>query len=153
MKIRKFKSSDSVEAARLNSITIRHINKTDYSPKQIEIWSGRASAKRFRESMHQRKRFVAIEKFKIVGFGDYSLDGELTGLYVHRDFQGKDVGKILLKKLEEQAKKDKIKEFHLSSTITAKKFYEKNGYKIIKKGKHEIDGQKLVIYRMKKKLL
>lgn len=152
MKIRKFKSSDSVEVAKLHRNTIRYVNKTDYPPKQIKVWSGRVSAKRFRESISQRKRFVAIEKNKIVGFGDYSSDGELTGLYIHKDFQGRGVGKSLLIKLEGQARKQGIKEFHLESTTTAKIFYERNGYKIIKKGKHEINGQRLVIYIMKKKL-
>ena len=152
MKIRKFKSSDSVEVARSHRGTIRYINKANYPPKQIKVWSGRVSAKRFRESIHQRKRFVAIEKGKIVGFGDFSPDGELTGLYVNKDFQRKGVGKYLLKKLEKEARKQGIKEFHLSSTITAKIFYQRNGYQITKKGKHEINGQMLVVYRMKKKL-
>ena len=84
MRIRKFKSSDSVEVARLNRSTIRCINKTDYSPKQIMVWSGRVSAKRFRESIPKRKRFVAVENGRIVGFGDFSHDGELTGVYVHK---------------------------------------------------------------------
>ena len=152
MKVRKFRASDSVEVAKLHRNTIRYVNKADYPSKQIEVWSGRVSAKRFRESMPQKIRFVAVDKDKILGFGDYSRDGELSGLYIHKDFQSKGVGKNLLIKLEEQARKQGIKEFHLSSTITAKAFYERNGYKIIKKGKHEINRQNLVIYRMKKKL-
>ena len=84
MKIRKFKSSDSVEVARLHRSTIRCINKTNYPPKQIKVWSGKVSAKKFRESISKRKRFVAIDKGKILGFGDFSHDGELTGLYIHK---------------------------------------------------------------------
>ena len=91
MKIRKFKSSDSVEVARLHRSTIRCINKTNYPPKQIKVWSGRVSAKKFRES--KRKRFVAVDKGKILGFGDFSHDGEITGLYIHKNFQRKGIGK------------------------------------------------------------
>ncbi|MBI3027782.1 GNAT family N-acetyltransferase [Candidatus Woesearchaeota archaeon] len=152
MKVRKFRTSDSIEVAKLHRNTIRYVNRADYPSRQIKVWSGRTSAKRFRNSVKTRVRFVAVDKGKILGFGDYAPDGELSGLYIHKDFQGKGVGKNLLIKLEKQARKQGIKEFHLSSTITAKDFYKRNGYKIIKKGKHEISGQNLTIYRMKKKL-
>ena len=152
MIIRKFKSSDSAQVAKLHRNTIRNINSRDYSAKQIKVWSTRTSAKRFRQSMSKKRRFIGIDKDKILGFGDFSLNGVLTGLYVHKNFQSKGIGRLLLMKMEQQAKKDNIKEFNLSSTITAKNFYEKNKYKTIKKGYHEINGQKLIIYRMRKKL-
>jgi len=58
MRIRKFRASDAVEVARLHRNTIRNINSKDYSKEQIAVWSGRTSAKRFRESMNKFIRFV-----------------------------------------------------------------------------------------------
>jgi len=49
-------------------------------------------------------------------------------------------------------RKEGCKEIMLKSTITAKDFYEKNGYKIIKKTMHKIGDKKLQIYVMSKKL-
>lgn len=152
MKIRLFKAYDAAATARLHRLTIQHINKKDYPPRQIAAWSGRTTAKRFRDSISKLTRFVAEEKGKIVGFGDYNHKGELTGLYVHKDFQRKGIGNKLLQKMEQQAYKDGLRIFHALSTITAKGFYERHGYHTIRKTTHTIEGHKLVVYKMEKRL-
>ena len=152
MYVRKFRVSDAVEVAELHRNTVRFVNSKDYPQKQIEVWSGRISAKRFRDSIKTRFRLVAVDKDKIVGFGDFSKDGELAGLYVHKNYQGSGIGPLLLKKLEDSARQKGIKKFFLGSTITAKDFYRKHGYKVIKKTKHQIKNQKLIVYRMEKKI-
>ena len=152
MRIRKFHLSDAAELARLHRGTIRGINVLDYPPKQIAVWSWHVSARRFRESAKDRIRYVAIENNKIIGFGDFDEKGEMTGLYVHKDYQGKGVGQRLLKVLERHALKIGIKEFKLSSTITALDFYKRQGYKVIRKSIHPIKNQRLIVYLMKKHL-
>lgn len=152
MHIRKFRLSDAAELARLHRGTIRSINVLDYPPKQIAVWSGRVSARRFRESAKNIIRYVAIKDNKIVGFGDFEKKGEMTGLYVHKDYQNKGVGQRLLKMLERQALKIGMKEFKLSSTITALDFYKRQGYKVIRKSIHPIRNQRLIVYKMKKRL-
>lgn len=150
MYVRKFRASDAVEVARLHRNTIRFVNSKNYPPKQIKIWSGRTTAKRFRNSINIFFRFVAVDKDRIVGFGDFKKDGELMGLYVHKDYQGRGVGSLLLKKLEESARKKGIKKLFFGSTITAKDFYKKHGYKIIRKTFIKIKNQKLIVYSMAK---
>jgi putative acetyltransferase len=76
----------------------------------------------------------------------------LGGLYVHKDYLFQGVGKKMLLKLEREAYKMGLRELHLESTITAKDFYAKHGYKIIRKGKHRIENQELTIFHMHKRL-
>lgn len=40
---------------------------------------------------------------QIVGFGDMSYGGELDRLYVHKDYQGKNIASAIAKRLEEDA--------------------------------------------------
>ncbi len=152
MRIRKFRVEDSAQVARMHRDTIRIVNSRDYPKDQIEVWSKRSTAERFRKSKHSILRFVAVEKDKIIGFSDYNNSGELTGLYIHKSYQGKGVGKKLLKKIETSAIKKGLKELYLYSTITARDFYKKNGYKVIRKTKCNIGGEKLAVFFMKKKL-
>lgn len=151
MRIRKFRDSDAAELARLHRSTIRNINSQDYPKKQIDVWSGRVSAKRFRKSAHENVRFVAIEDGKIIGFADYKKD-DLMGLYIHKDHTRKSVGEKLLQRLEKDAYRNGVRMMKCSSTITAHKFYEKNEYKTIKKAKFQMGNQKLTVYEMKKRL-
>ena len=152
MRIRPFLASDAVETAKTHINTIRYINSKDYSSKEIMVWSRSSSARKLRNSMKKRIRFVAVENKKIIGFCDFSHDGELTGLYVHKDFQNKGIGLALLKRLEKEAKNQGHLELSLHSTITAKNFYQANGYKVIKKEKFKIKKNYLTVYFMKKKI-
>lgn len=152
MQIRKFRNSDAVELARMHRGTIRVINKKDYTKQQIKVWAT-ASAKRWRDNAKAKNSaiFVALNKNKLIGF--IQLKGsEVKALYVHKNYIGREVGKRLLKKLEETAYKKSIRKLICLSTITAKDFYNKHGYKTIKKTKYKIGNQKLTVYKMEKNL-
>ena len=150
MKIRKFRITDAVELARMHRETIKAINIKNYTKEQIKVWAT-ASAKRWRENAKAKNStiLVALDKNKLIGFIQLK-DSEVKALYVHKDYLERGIGKVLLKKLEETSYKKDIKKLKCSSTITAKNFYKKHGYRIIKKTKYQIGNQKLTTYEMEK---
>ncbi len=152
MRIRLARDEDYATIARLHRQTIRNINSKDYTEDQISAWSARTNAQRFRSNANKCKRWVAIQDNKVVGFCDHSLDGEFWGLYVHKDFIGKGIGSRLLKVAEDSLKKMGFKKVHLKATVTAKEFYKKHGYKVIKKDLHLVGNKKLRIFVMTKTL-
>ncbi len=154
MKIRKATLDDAVALARLHRSTIRHVNKKDYPAHVIKAWSGRSSARKFRKLHAESVRFVAVEKGKIIGFGELIKDsGNLGALYVHKNWLRKGVGKKLFLVLEKTAKKQGVKEFEFESSITAKDFYERCGCKTVKKMRKRLrKGPMMTAYLMKKDL-
>lgn len=154
MQIRKATLEDCAELARLLRGTIRHINKNDYSAEQISIWSKRTSVKKFRELHHRLVRYVAVGGDRIVGFSDFDKEHPeiYGGLYVHKDHQRRGIGSRLMKKMAEVAKKMGAKKFRLEATKTAKGFYEKLGFRVIKRSKHSLGNTKLDVFVMEKKL-
>lgn len=152
MKIRLARDEDYAAVARLHRQTIRNINSKDYPQDIIHVWSARTSAKKFRESTDKYKRWVAMDNDKIIGFCEHNYECELWGLYVHKDYLGKGVGSRLLKIAEDSLEKQGCKKITIKSTITAKIFYQKNGYKVLKKTTHEMEDKKVPIYIMSKKL-
>jgi GNAT superfamily N-acetyltransferase len=58
-----------------------------------------------------------------------------TGLLVVPEAQYQGAGKLMLRALEEQAARWGLKGLLLTSTVTAKQFYERNGY--VQTGKPE----------------
>jgi len=153
MRIRRSVIEDAAELARLHKGTIRTINKADYSPKQIEVWSKRTNAKRFRNSHAIAVRYVVIDGKKIVGFSDFKKEDPETfwGLYVHKDHLGKGIGSLLMQKMEDVARKMGIRRFILEATTTARTFYEKQGFRVMRKSTHAIEDQNLDIFIMEKK--
>lgn len=150
MKIRLAQDKDYAAIARLHRATIKHINSKDYPEDVISVWAGRTNVRRFRNNAAKVKRWVAVENDKIIGFCDHNYQCELDGLYIHKDFQGKGVGKKLLKVAEDSMKKLGCKKIKIISTITAKTFYQKNSYKVIKRKLHQIEDKKAKVFIMSK---
>ncbi len=155
MRIRVATIGDAVEISRLHKSTIRTINSRDYSPEDIEVWSKRTNTRRMRSSHPFAVRAVAVEKGKIVGFADLSKDdpGRLWGLYVHKNHQGKGIGSRLLARMEKEAKILGAKKMMAQSTVTAKTFYERHGFIVLRKEKYAILDRKLTVYMMEKDLV
>lgn len=77
-------------------------------------------------------------KNKSAGFILMNKDGEILLNYVLPAYLYQGVGKALLKEIERIAKSSGIKVLSVVSTITAKTFYEKNGF--VKNGEPEYVG-------------
>lgn len=83
---------------------------------------------------------------KIVGFGDIDKTGYLDRLYVHKDYQRKKIATYLCNQLEGYAQN----RITVQASITAKPFFEKRGYQVIKKQEVYRDGVALINYVMEK---
>ncbi|MDO8649159.1 MAG: GNAT family N-acetyltransferase [Candidatus Peregrinibacteria bacterium] len=151
MKIRLVRDDDYPEIARLRRQTIRHVNSKDYSEEVIESWSSKIGTKNFRGSAETCKRWVAVEKEKIIGFCEHTFECEVSRMYVHKEHLRKGVGSRLLEVAEASLKKQGCKEIHIESTVTAKDFYEKNGYIVLEKTLYK-GNTKEPIYKMEKRL-
>ena len=79
--------------------------------------------------------------------------GYIDRLYVDKDFQGMGIATALLYELERRAQKAQLSSFKTYSSITAKSFFEKQGYKIEFENKVIRNGIAFMNYRMKKTLL
>ncbi|MBI3619424.1 GNAT family N-acetyltransferase [Candidatus Peregrinibacteria bacterium] len=150
MRIRQARLEDSAEIALLRRQTIRHVNANDYPEEVIESWSVKVGAQDFRKSADTCKRWVALEKERIIGFCEHNDACELSRMYVHKDHLRKGVGSRLLKVAEASLEKQGCAEINIESTVTAKNFYERNGYKVLQKTTYKED-TKQPIYKMSKK--
>lgn len=153
MRIRLVRDADYSKIARLRRQTIRTVNSSDYSEDIIQDWTAQTNAQTFRNNAHKHKRWVAVEKNRIIGFCDHNFACELSRVYVHKDHLRKGVGSRLLAVAEDSLRKFGCKEIRIESTITAKKFYEKNGYKVLKKTFYKTKNMRSTVYKMSKKIV
>lgn len=77
-------------------------------------------------------------KNQIAGFALMSKNGEILLNYVLSAYLYQGVGKALLNEMEQVARSSRIKALSVVSTITAKNFYERNGF--VKNGEPEYVG-------------
>ena len=150
MRIRKGKLQDAKELSVLRKATIRSTNKHDYTSAQIARWSKRWNTKDFVKIHDQLLLYVAVEEGKIIGYAEIMKDtpAEMGGLYVHKDFVRKGVGTKLMQKIHGAVQKMGVHRFSLRSSITAKDFYEKLGYRVIALKKNRRTGNEYLMEKL-----
>ena len=101
----------------------------------------------------------------IIGFGDMDDTGYLDRLYVHKDYQGRGVATAICDRLEEDfclsrgrllqnsaVQKRKNDTFTTHASITARPFFEKRGYTVVKAQQVVRKGISIRNYIMRKRI-
>ena len=147
MELRRYESSDCKEVAELFYNTVHIINAKDYTKEQLDVWvTQEVDLEKWNQSLQGHYSVVAVDNEIIVGFGDIDKDGYLDRLYVHADYQRKGIATAICKQLE-QAVEGKIT---THASITAKPFFEKRGYRVVRKQEVERRGIFLTNFVMEK---
>lgn len=98
--------------------------------KFVDAWLSNKTPDRLRTWItgETNATFVALADGRICGVAMISRDGELQLCYVAPEVQFPGTGQLLLKAVEQQAVRWNLDEIHLTSTLTAKRFYERHGF-------------------------
>lgn len=157
MEIRAYRESDIPQMISLFYETVHTINQRDYSQKQLDAWAPfdemKLKLEAWKYSLSQNITNIAEMNGCILGFADMTTKGHLDRLYVHKDYQRQGVASALVKRLELEARELGLHEMDTEASITAKPFFERQGYQLIMEQCVERRGVQLVNYRMSKRLL
>ena len=154
MKIRKYKTADCAEIADLFFETIHTINAKDYTKTQLDVWANsKIDRVAWDNSFLEHNTLVAEENNIIVGFGDMNNNGYFDRLFVHKDYQGKGIATAIITELERLAQIHGIFAFSTHASITAKPFFEKHGYHVVRENKVIRNGVVLTNFIMEKSLI
>lgn len=145
--IRAYQPRDCKELAELFFHTVHTVNAKDYTKEQLDVWAtGKIDLEKWNQSFQEHYSLVAVDHEIITGFGDIDHTGYLDRLYVHANYQGKGIATAICDQLE-QAVRGKIV---THASITAKPFFEKRGYRVIREQQVERQGIFLVNFVMEK---
>ncbi|MEX1189350.1 MAG: GNAT family N-acetyltransferase [Bacteroidia bacterium] len=153
MKIRLGSIDDLLELQQLFVETIEIVCKADYTNQQIKAWtSGIENKQRWQDILTKHIVFVAIESEIISGFCSLDKGNHIDLFYVHKDFQRRGVAKTLYTSIVNEAKRQRQIELTSDVSKTAKPFYEKMGFKVVRKQIVMVKGVEFINYKMNKKL-
>lgn len=149
MEIRRYQSSDLKEIETLFYQTVHRVNQADYREEQLDAWAdGRIDENAWDRSFQEHITLVAVKDGRIAGFGDMDRTGYLDRLYVHWEEQRKGIASALCDRLEQEAESER---FVTHASITAKPFFEKRGYRVVKEQEVIRKGVALTNYVMEKR--
>lgn len=128
--------------------TVHTVNAEDYTGEQLDAWAdGNPDLVKWDQSFQAHQTLIAEEDDRIVGFADIDRTGYLDRLYVHREYQGQGIATLLCDLLEELTEGNVIT---VHASITAKPFFERRGYRTVKRQQVERRGILLTNYIMEK---
>ena len=153
IRIRGFASADTAAIVTLFCDTVHRVNGRDYSPEQVDAWApNNPDIDSWRRRLKNKRTFVAEEDDQIVGFAELESNGYIDCLYCHADRIGRGIGSELLQRIEGSAKKAGLSCIVGDVSVTARPFFERNGFFVVRAQRVERGGVPILNYHMKKRL-
>lgn len=131
--------------------TILSINSRDYSQAEVEDWASCGNLSKLKEMINTHYFTVAVNlQSQIVGFSSITPQGYLHSMFVHKDFQGKGIATLLLEDIERHANQSGITKITSEVSLTARPFFEKQGYTVTTEQKRQANKLSLTNFWMAK---
>ena len=151
--IREFRPGDANSIIRLFYGTVHKVNVEDYSNDQVGAWAPEeADLEQWLERLWGGITFVAEENQTIVGFATLEFSGHIDFFYTHSEHQNKGYGSKLLMAIEQRARVLGLKRIFTESSITAKPFFLKKGFALLKQQTVTVRRVKMVNFIMEKEI-
>jgi len=152
VRIRDFREEDAAVLARLFFDTVRTVNLGDYSQEQVEAWAPEVpDAAAWRRRMAARHTLVAEDETGLVGFIELEEHGTLDMLYCRADRVRQGVGTALYAALEARARRLGLKRLFTAASLTARPFFERQGFHVTRQQTVERQGVQLPQFAMEKR--
>lgn len=153
MLIRRSTLADQEQVAAFIRETILVVNLADYSPEHVRIWSSVITAEMLRERFASIIQFVAEEQGEIVGVADLRTHmTEVDFLYIHKDYIRQGIGSALLKQIEETARQVGLAQLRVTSSVTARSFFERHGFSLTSQAQKTLQGKSFTVFVLQKPL-
>ncbi|KST68066.1 GNAT family N-acetyltransferase [Mastigocoleus testarum] len=153
MKIRLFEKQDAEKIAQLFHETVREINIHDYSKAQVQAWApDNIHFRDWENRCSNRFTYVADDKGAIAGFGELEPNGHIDCFYCHKNYQRCGVGSQIYQAVETKALELGLKHLTTEASITAKTFFQRMGFSVIKEQEVSCRGEVFINYLMQKNL-
>ncbi len=151
--LRPYRPDDAPALLALFRDTIRRVNSRDYSPAQIAAWASDdidtvAWFGRF------TGRFVPVAEDVgcPVGFAELEPDGHVDRMYVSADHQRRGIGRQLLAAVIAEARRIGLVRLFTEASITARPFFEAQGFAVLAQQVVTSRGAEFINYRMERVL-
>ena len=151
-RIRRLAENDIPQMRELFRSTVMYVNSRDYTGEECKDWASCGdSTEHWKDLLSENDYFAALDGVgNIIGLSSMNAGGHLHSLFVHKDWQGKGVGTQLLSEAERLAMEYDVGKITSEVSITARPFFEKHGYKVVKEQKAKANRMYLTNYVMEK---
>ena len=132
VELRRGTVNDALTVARLFRDTVRTVNRSDYTEAQIDAWAPyQVDLDHWRTAIEHSYFMVALSGGMVVGFANLDGDDYVDQVFVHKDLLRKRIASKLMESIEREAKRRGAPRLWTQSSITARKFFERQGFAML----------------------
>jgi putative acetyltransferase len=154
IEIRPYRSDDAGGTLDVFLAAVTETAAADYSPEQIKAWSGpeERNEPEWHRARSDRNTYVAVVGDEIAGFSDVSDGGYIDMMFVSPRHARQGVAKALVALLSKLAQEGGARSLTAGVSITARPFFESQGFVVQAEQHPIIGGVQMTNFRMSKKL-
>jgi N-acetylglutamate synthase-like GNAT family acetyltransferase len=152
MLVRRFEPKDAMRLSQLIIENLQQVNINDYSQETIDILAQAYIPDRIIERARQHLTLVGLVEDEVVGTASLDHD-RVRNVFVEVSRHKRGLGKKLMAVIEAYAKEQHLEKIFLLSGLSAYRFYEKLGYKIVKRFDQDLGGMPFPVIQMEKELV
>src|SRR5471032_484119 len=150
--IRRYDAADLDAVIGVFLRSVREVASRDYDAGQIAAWA-KADRDVWSRRRLERPTWVALLDDVIAGFIDLESSGHIDMLFVDPAAQRKGTASALLETVENAARGQQRAVLDTDASITARPFFEKHGFEVVRSQDVALRGQRLTNFRMEKHLI
>ena len=152
MLVRNFEPEDAEQLSKLIIQNLRQVLIQDYPNEAIEALMPFYTPEKLIESSNHQLTLVGTLGNDLVGTASLDYD-RVRNVFVDTARHRRGIGKKLMVAIEAYAQKQHLKRIYLMSGISAYRFYEKLGYKVVKRFDRDLNGISIPEIQMEKVLV
>lgn len=154
LRIRPYEPGDASATLKIFTAAITQTAAADYAPEHIQAWArpGLRNGADWNHAMLDRNSFVATANNEVVGFSDVDERGYIDMMYVDPEYGRLGIARALLAEAERQAGDFHAESVWANVSITARPFFESQGFLVERQREPSLQGVRLVNFRMRKAL-
>lgn len=153
MAVRDYERDDLRAIVAVFQRSVREIARRDYSRAQVAVWAPEpADFGAWEKRLATGAVFVSRREDKLAGFARIDATGEVDLLYVDPHFQRQGVATELLGSLVAWAEQNSVARLAANVSITARPFFERAGFRLLRSQTVERNGVTLDNFRMERSL-
>ena len=153
IELRRGRPDDALTIARLFRDTVHAVNRQDYSEAHLDAWAPyQVDLEHWRTVIDSSYFMVAVSGGMVVGFANLDGDDYVDQVFVHKDLLRKRIATKLIEELEREARRRDAAKLTTQSSITARKFFERQGFVTLQQQRATYNGQIFDNFEMEKRL-
>lgn len=132
MHVRPYSPNDLEALIAVFRDSVRNVASRDYAPDQIAAWApDDIDRGTFAARLSRNATWVAELDGRVAGFAELEPHGHIAMLYVRSAFERRGAATALLERLEDAARGRNLSALTTESSITARPFFERRGFRVV----------------------